>query len=202
VLEHARCDTLADSVAVVIALAVAIPEDEARQQDAVSFGVGAHLSALFGTLPKVAFGAGAAFAIEAPSLRFELRGTFHLPQSASFAGTTLGARFYAISAAARACWLSRLGALELGPCLGADLHYVSATGAGGDVSLSGHGISFGPALGAFGRVNLTKSFGIVLVADGAMLLSRQRFVFGDVDGALHRASLVAAQLLVAPEVHF
>jgi hypothetical protein len=118
-----------------------------------------------------------------------------------FAATSLGARFSAVSFAVRSCWVSRIGVFELGPCIGADVARVSATGFGGEVMLGGDAISWGPAFGAFGRVRFGKAFGIVVVTEGAIPIARRRFVFADV-GVLHRASLVAAQLLIAPEVQF
>jgi hypothetical protein len=203
VLENARCEVLADSVAVVIALAVTTPQDEPHNDEAArwSVAVSAHMSALFGALPKPALGVGGAIAFEAPSLRFELRSTYHLPQSTTFAASELGARFSAVSFAARACWLPSVGAFDFGPCIGADVQHVSATGFGGDVMLSGQANSWGPALGALGRIRLAKTFGILAVAEGIMPITRQRFVYRDV-GPLHRASVIAAQLLMAAEVHF
>jgi hypothetical protein len=203
VLEEANCEMLADSVAVVIALTVAMPEDRADNDNGSRLTVAgsAHASALFGSLPKPALGVGAGIAFELPALRFELRGAFHLPQSATFADTNLGARFSAFSVAARGCWLASFGALELGPCIGADIQRVRATGFGGDGQLPGQGFSWAPALAAFGRLRLAKSFGVVVAVEGAMPIARPRFVYADL-GPLHRASLVAAQLLIAPEVHF
>jgi hypothetical protein len=203
VLEQASCELLVDGVAVVIALAVAPARDVSRKNEtaAVSVAASAHASALIGTLPRPAFGVGAAVALETLSLRFELRGTYHVPQSATLTGTELGARWSAMSLGARGCWVPRLAAVELGPCIGADAHYVSATGSGGEVTLSGHGISWGLAAGAFGRVRLTKLLGIVLIAEAAVPIARLRFVFADA-GVLYRAAPVAAQLLIAVEVRF
>jgi hypothetical protein len=203
VLEHTRCELLADSVAVVIALAMTT-KDEARDDrgSPLTVAASAHASTLIGLLPKPTFGMGAALALEAPALRFELRGTFHMPQSTTFEGSTLGARFSAISFAARGCWVSIVGAFDLGPCLGIDVQIVSASGFGGEVRGSGRAISWGPALGMFGRLHFGKVFGVVVVAEAAIPLYRRRFVFEDVASVLHRASIIAAQLLVAPEVQF
>jgi len=206
VLEHARCDMLADSVAVVIALTVATPRDALGNAEVAHLRVAgeALVSTLFGTLPKPAFGIGAGLALELPSLRFELRGAFYLPQSATFAGMQLGATFNAVSFAARGCWLTSVGPFQLGPCVGIDVYHVRASGFGSEaevVTVSGRETSWAPALGAFGRLRLARAFGIVIVAEAAMPTSRHRFVFADV-GPLHRASLIAAQLLIAPEVQF
>jgi hypothetical protein len=201
VLEDARCDVLADSVAVVIALTVATPQDQLRPGEAARLrvAISAHVSVLFGTLPKPAVGLGGAIALEAPSLRFELRGAFQLPQT-TFADAELGAQFSAVSFAARVCWMSSIGAFELGPCIGADVQYVSASAFGGD-TLTGHATSWAPALGVFGRVRLAQAFGIVVVAEGAVPTSRRHFVFTDAP-PLHRASVVSGLLLIAPEVQF
>ncbi|HET8939969.1 MAG TPA: hypothetical protein VFN67_41295 [Polyangiales bacterium] len=205
VLEHARCDMLADSVAVVIALTVATPSDPQNDNSGRFHIAGdALLGTAFGTLPKPAFGIGAALALELSALRLELRGVFQLPQSDTFAGMQLGATFSAVSFAARVCWLTSIWALDLGPCIGVDVSRVRAIGFGGEdeiVTLSGRGTAWSPALGAFGRLRLATAFGIVIAAEVAMPTSRDRFVFADV-GTLHRASLIAAQLLIAPEVRF
>jgi hypothetical protein len=204
VLEHASCEMLADGVAVVIALAIAEPKDRARKSEASQLHVAAAavVSTLFGMLPKPALGVGGSLALEAAALRFELRGAFHLPQNATFPSTSLGARFSSIALAARGCWLSHVGAFQLGPCIGADVERVSAVGVGGDITLGSHQVSWGPAFGAFGRLGLAKTFGIVIVAEGAVPVSRLRFVYSDVGTPLHRTSLVVAQLLIAPEVQF
>jgi hypothetical protein len=206
VLEHARCDMLADSVAVVVALTVATPRDGLQTDDAARLRVAAAalVSTGFGTLPKPAFGIGAALALELPSLRFELRGAFQLPQSATFTNKQLGATFSALSFAARGCWRTRVSAFDLGPCIGVDVSHVRATGFGGEdeiMTRSSRATAWSPALGVFGRVRLAEAFGIVIVAEVAMPTSRDRFVFAEV-GTLHRASLISAQLLIAPEVQF
>jgi hypothetical protein len=200
VLEHTRCDLLADSVAVVIALAMTTNETRPEAGAQLSVMASAHVSTLIGTLPKPTLGVGGAIALEAPALRFELRGTFHVPQSTTFAGSTMGARFSAISVAARACWLPSMGVIELGPCVGVDVHHVSATGFGGEGVQSGRATSWGPALGAFGRLRFGRRFGLVVVAEAALPIYRRRFVFEDL--VLHRAAVVAAQFLIAPEVQF
>jgi hypothetical protein len=204
VLEHASCEMLADAVAVVIALAMAEPRRDPRQGEALELrlGAAAFVATSFGMLPKPALGFGAAAAVELHPVRLELRGAAYLPEVATFASSSLGGRFSSMTLAARACWLSRLGAFELGPCIGIDMQRVSAAGVGGDIMVGSQQTAWGPAFGAFGRVRLAKTFGVLIVADGAVPVTRLRFVYPDVGAPLHRTTLVVAQLLIAPEVQF
>src|SRR5882672_2474030 len=80
ILENSQCDTLADSVALVIALSVS--DSAGASQDVhpgpsprLALAVSAQGSGVFGALPHPALGVGGAIALEGlASLRFELRG--------------------------------------------------------------------------------------------------------------------------------
>jgi hypothetical protein len=202
-LENERCDILADSVALVIALS----SDSARKPERgepLAFAVSAHVSAISGPLKQLAFGFGGALAFEGfSSLRFELRGTHTLAQDTTYAGSSLGASFGLTTFAARGCRLWRFGMIELAPCIGADVHHVSAnaTGFGGAEERQGEATSWGPAAGLFSRLQLAKAFAIFIAAEGVVPLTKRSFVYADV-GVLYRASDITLQLLVAPEVRF
>jgi hypothetical protein len=206
-LENADCDLLAESVALVIALSATsadtpLPDLRSGPTARPIFGISAQASALFGPLPNPALGMGAGLSMDAkPSLRFELRGSYYLRQSATFDQSSLGARFQLVTFAARGCYAWRLRAFDLAPCIGAELYHVSAKGFGGEVSLSPAATWWGPALGLFGRWRLHEAFAIYVAADAVAPLTRRRFVFGDV-GELHHPAVVAVQLLLAPELRF
>jgi hypothetical protein len=206
-LENAECDLLAESVALVIALSATsadtpVPDRRSAPTARPSFGFSAQASALFGVLPNPALGLGAGLSMDtSPALRFELRGSYYAEQSATFDQSSLGGRFNLVTFAARGCYAWRLGAFDLAPCIGADLYHVTASGFGGEESLSPNATSWGPALGLFGRWRLHEAFAIYIAADAVVPLTRRRFVFADV-GELHRGTVVAAQLLLAPEMRF
>jgi hypothetical protein len=154
-------------------------------------------------LPLTAAGAGVALALEAfSSTRFEIHGAYYAPQSSAFAGTTLGARFKLYTVGARACRFWSFGLLQLGPCLGAELHYAAATAFGGiPPSKTGNVVWWGPALGLLSRLVINKSFAIYFAIEAVAPLSRPHFSFSDA-GELHRVAAVAPQVLLAPEVRF
>ncbi|HKU38611.1 MAG TPA: hypothetical protein VJR89_10705 [Polyangiales bacterium] len=213
-LEDSRCEVLAESVALVIALSASRSTVEHgelapdAQDSGLTIALSPLVSASAGPLPKVALGAGLTFALEGlASLRLELGATYHAKQSSTFDGSALddgitaGGRFDLLRFGARVCRLWALGATELGPCLGAQLHRIAGKGFGGMRSSPGHSLAWGPALGAFGRLRLWPHFALSLALDAALPLSRQRFVFSDA-GLLHRPSALWFQLSVGPEVLF
>jgi len=203
-LEDPHCDGLLDKVALLIALSMP------GQQDAVRTPRGAGLAVplsvqgrlAVGALPLSAAGVGAAIAIETfSSTRFEVHGAYFAPQSVAFADATLGARFELLTLGARACRLWRIGRLQLGPCLGAEVHYATAKAFGGMPSLAGKAQWWGPAFGVFSRLTVLEPFALYLAAEVVVPLSRPYFRFSDV-GDLHRVSPLALHVVVAPEVRF
>jgi hypothetical protein len=208
-LENTRCEILTDSVALVIALSAAPSPglksdgETAQGGEDLALAVSAHGTAVSGPLPRVAVGVGGALAVEALSaLRFELSGTYYGGQSKAFDQTTLGGNFNLLRFGARGCRIWSFGAFAFGPCLGAEIYYLTASGFGGVAKHDGEAIVWGPALGVFGRLRLLTAFAIYLAADGVAPVSRRVFVFSDVVGPLHRTSAVAFQLFIAPEVRF
>jgi hypothetical protein len=205
-LENAHCDVLMDSVALLIALSIPSPEGAASRPIAKSVRPALLISVqgrlLRGALPLTAAGAGAAVALESfSSVRLEVSGAYYLSQSKSFADGMLGARFQSFAVGARACRLWRIDVLEMGPCLGAELHHVRATAFGGMPSLGGSVLWWGPALGLLLRVRVIELLAVQVGLEAVVPLSRPEFSFSDV-GRLHRVSALALQLVLAPEVRF
>lgn len=201
-LENPRCEVLVEGVALLLALSLsnrAAPPPERSP----SLGAGLDGRFLLGPLPLPAAGVGGAISVDdLLSLHVELHGALFAPQSTTFDRMgTLGADFRLLSFGACVCHLWRLPGLSLGPCLGAEIHYVTASGVGGMPSLSGSTTWWAPSLRLLGRARIVKALGIRLVVEGALPMSRPRFVFPDV-GELHRVSRVALQVLLGPEVRF
>jgi hypothetical protein len=200
-LEDATCEQLFDSVAVLIALSVP-SQSSVRQPPSLVMRASLEGRLLLGALPLPAAGAGGALALEvASSMRFELHGAYHVPQSSVLAGTALGARFELVTFGARACRVSRVGMLQLGPCLGAEFYYAAATAFGGKPSRSGSAIWWGPALALLSRLRISERVAVYIALEAVAPFARPRFNFSDA-GDLHRVAAVAAQVVLAPEVHF
>jgi hypothetical protein len=207
ILENRQCDTLADSVALVIALSATGAADGPQNtrtalNERLALAISAEGSTLFGALSRPAVGIGGAIAVEGlVSLRFDLHGAYYARQSTTFDQSTLGGRFGLVTLGARACRLWFVGPVDVAPCVGAEGYLVTATGFGGTVSRHQQAGWWGPAVGLFGRWHTSKSFAVYMVADGVAPLARRRFVFSDV-GELYRPSAIALGLLAAAEVRF
>jgi hypothetical protein len=201
-LEEARCDVLAESVAVLIALSVPSPPTPDTSRD-VSLGLWPQARLSSGLLPRMAAGGAVAIAIEAlDSVRLELSGAYFSPQSTTFEQTTLGGHFELFTVSASICRLWRFSAVQCGPCVGAEVHHVSAAGFGGATRRPGSTTWWGPSLRLFGRVQLLPVLGINIAVEGTVPVFRPQFVFSDVVGELHRVGALALQLSIGPEVRF
>jgi hypothetical protein len=207
VLENTRCEILADSVALVIALAAnasSSPRQRADDEQAheLALALSAHGTVVTGPLPQVAFGGGVALALEGiAALRLELSGSYYAPQSITFDQTNVGASFRLLRFGARGCGVWVIGAFDIAPCLGAQLFRIEGTGFGGQAYRSGATFMWGPALGVFSRLRLLPRFALYVAADGFVPVARQRFVYSDA-GKLHRPAALGFQLFVGPEVRF
>jgi hypothetical protein len=208
ILENPRCELLAESVALVIALSTpqyAAPRRKPaheRSDGGLAAALSAHAAAVVGPLPRLAIGAGGTLAVEGfAALRLELSGTYYAHQTSRFDEMNIGARFRLIGFGARGCRLWTLGPFELAPCLGAQFYAITGKGFGGMVSHDGGSLLWGPTLGVLGRLRLLPQLAFILAADGVVPVSRRRFVFSDV-GRLHRPSAFAFQLFAGPEVRF
>jgi hypothetical protein len=198
---------LADSVALVISLSAS--EESANIEPAADasrarpvIALAAQSTALLGSLPRAGLGFGGALAAEQmASLRFELRGSYYIPQSTTFEPGEPGAHFRLFVFGVRGCRTWRLGDIDLAPCVGADVQRLSASGFGGSVRQQGGATSWGPAFGGLGRMRLSNLFGIYVAVEAVVPIVRRRFIYADV-GELHRAAPIALQLMLAPEVRF
>jgi hypothetical protein len=201
VLEDARCDVLVDSVAVLIALSIpSSASADAGQAPSLVLWPEARVSS--GPLPLAALGVGGAIAVEGlDSFRLEVNGAYYVPQSTTFEQTTLGGHLQLFTVGACVCRLWSFESVHWGPCVGAEVYHVSASGFGGASQLSGSTTWWGPSLRLLARAELLPVFGISVAVEGAVPISRPRFVFSDV-GVLHRVGLVELQVSVGPEVRF
>ncbi|MET0389039.1 MAG: hypothetical protein ABW321_23900 [Polyangiales bacterium] len=199
-IEDARCDVLAESVAVLIALSVPTP---VSRDGGLALAIRPEVTLVWGSLPLVAAGLGAAVAIEGvASLRLELRGAYHASQSTTLPGTPLGAEFQLFTFGASLCRPWRFGHVQGGPCVGAEAHRVNARGFGGVVQLPGNTSWWGPSLRLFARVHIFRWLDIGVAVEVMVPVSRPQFVFEDVARQLHRVSVIALKASLGPEVRF
>jgi hypothetical protein len=155
-----------------------------------------------GTLPLTAAGAGVAVAAEGlGSFRFELHGAYYVPQSTTFEQMTLGGEFQLYTIGACICRLWSFGKLQLGPCLGAEVQHVNASGFGGAIQKPGSTSWWGPSFRLFARAQLWPVFGINIAVEGVVPMMRPQFTYSDFE-VLHRVGAVALQVSVGPEVRF
>lgn len=196
VVENTSCEILADSVALVIALSAASPQNRG-----LGIGVSVHGTMLSGPLPSLAWGVGGGVALEGFwALRLELSGSYYAEQSFTYLDTNIGARFELLRFGARGCRLWSFGVFDLAPCVGAQVYRIAAEGFGGMKYYAGTSYLWGPAFGLFSRLRWS-FFAVALAADLTIPVSRQRFVYTDLP-PLHRPAALAFQLFLAPEVQF
>jgi hypothetical protein len=199
-LKDAQCDVLVDQVAVLIALS--IPTRVSPSSDPLSLALGLEGRLSSGSVPLLAAGLGGGIAVEGlASFRLELHGAYYHRQSTTFDQSSLGGDFQLFTLGASICRLWSFALLQWGPCVGAEVHHIGATGFGGVTRLPGSTTWWGPSLRLLGRVNLSPAFGIHIAFEGMAPVSRPQFVFSDV-GELHRVSAVALQVSGGPEVRF
>ena len=200
-LEAARCNVLVDSLVVLIVLSIPTRVPPATKP-ALALSLWPEARVLSGSLPSLAAGVGGTIAFEAVSaFRLELHGAYYFPQSTTFEQSMLGANFHLLTFGACICRLWSIARVQWGPCVGAQVHRVSAHGFGGTTQLPGSTSWWGPSLRMLGRAQLLPALGINVAVEAMLPVSRPQFVFSDV-GPLHRVSAVALQLSVGPEVKF
>jgi hypothetical protein len=201
-LEHPQCDVLADSVAVLIALSSPTQPSSARERG-LALTLSPEGRVLAGSLPALAVGVGATIALEGLSaLRLELQAGYYLPQSTSFEQSAIGGNFQLLTLGLCIGRLWSIGRVHWGPCLGVQVHHVSARGVGGMTQWAGSTSWWGPALRLLGRVQLWPVLSINVAVEGMLPVFRPEFVFVNVGEELHRVDVLALQVSVGPEVRF
>jgi hypothetical protein len=203
-LDNSRCDILADSVALVIALSanrsLGSASDASKKE--LVLAISAHASLVGGPLPRPAVGAGVGFALEGwKRLRWEINGSYYAEQTTTYTGLSIGADFRLLRVAARGCMVWSLGQLDVAPCLGAELYRIDGAGFGGMVERNGGSFVWGPELSTLVRLRVWRRLAVQLSAGATFAASRQRFTYGDL-GLLHQPDALAYQLSLAPEVLF
>ncbi len=190
------------------------PPDDSRPSDAKraarspsrsrarAFAFGASLAADSSALPRFAVGGSLTAAWTPGRARLELDGRVWSSQSASMATSSTGARFSMRTLGGRACWSAvRSGALEVSPCAGADVNFVTGAGYGTTRDVEGDAAWTVIAAGGLVRLRLTPWLALRSRIEAAVPVTRPTFVVENV-GDLHQPSAWTGLVSVGLEVNF
>jgi hypothetical protein len=225
-IEAATCDGLAEATAVVLALALvasdverieaaepaaAAPPPAPREPDvrpridaspSHTFALGASVAGDAATLPSPAVGGSLTLAWTPGRFRLEVDGRRWGSQSGSIQMFGSGARFTMTSVGARGCWAAlNGGTLELSPCGGLDLSFVSASGFGADTNYTPDGTWTTIAGGGLARLRLTSWLAVRTKVDAFLPMSRPTFVVEN-QGSVHRPSPIGVSASFGLEALF
>ncbi len=220
------CEALADATAVILALSLVPPTDapfaepKARakpfspadvpaDKTDVAQDAYAHLLAvnasLIGdalTLPSPALGGRVGVAWTPNRARIELAGSYFAGQSKTTETTAAGADLTLLTVGARGCWAFLRSAIELSPCIGADLQRIQARGYGALTSNYDTDVAwFSAAAGALARVPVTRWLALRADADLVVPLSSLQFVV-EADGVVHDPTSIGIRGGIGAEVFF
>lgn len=216
-LVAARCETLADIVALKVALAAdpvatlesteAEPNEPKRLRkpapEPTRYGVRAAGGLGFGPLPGVAASAGIAASIIWASARLELGAGYWFPKSAHFVEMPdTGADFSLAVATLRTCATPRLGSAELPACAGLEIGDLRGTGFGVDTVKTADRAWIAVVLGPALAVPLSEQLFFWLEADAVLAVSRPGGYGIRNLGTLYAPEIGAARAWAGFEVRF
>lgn len=153
------------------------------------------------TLPGVALGGGGALAWTPGSLRIEASASAFAGPSRTVDQSTAGARFSMSSVALGACYTVLQSALELAPCGGGSVHWVSAEGFGATANYDASARWFAVDAGLLARAPLTSWLALRARADGLVPLGRPSFEVEN-EGVVHKPSPLGVRAALGVELNF
>jgi hypothetical protein len=187
--------------------------DEKEEADGPRLAVGAAAAGDVGTLPSPAIGGWVAVAGLYRRARLEVRGRAYASQrAADLARPTQGVDLGYLGLDARACLAvlateraAREG-FAVGPCIGADLSRISASGFGGSKTFSGDGSWSALEAGVLGTWALASVVALRVGVDLLVPTSRPGFVVLAPDGStaesLHRPAAIGGRFDLGAELRF
>ena len=216
-LVAARCQTLADVVALKVALAAdpvatlesaeAQPEEgtgrRRRARVPIRYGVRLAGGVGFGPLPGAGPAAALLGSIIWQSARLELGAGYWFPKTAHFIEIpTIGADLSLAAAMLRACATPRLGSVELPACAGLEIGDMRGTGFGVDTVRTADRVWIAVVLGPAAAIPLTNQVFLWLEADAVLALMRPDGYGIRNLGTLYRPEIGAARVWAGLEVRF
>lgn len=248
VLEAASCTALADATAVILALALVPPGEEAvvpattttaaadatpapapaanvnagpqappqvsqdrprsspvrslsKSSGPPALAIGGFFATDATTLPGVAIGGGGLLAWTPGALRIEAHGSAFAGQSRTVDQSTAGARFTMTSLGAGACYRVLDGAIELSPCAGGSMHWVSAEGFGATANYDASARWAAIDGGLLARAPLTSWLALRGRVDGLVPLGRPSFEVEN-EGVVHKPPPFGIRAALGVELNF
>ncbi len=228
-VEDSSCNALADAVALIVALTVnpeaaippKLPETKPVEQkktppppppkkiEPASSQVEPRRPIYFGadflldvaTMKSLGAGAEVALGFNPHHAAFELSGVWLSTQDAHYpADPTQGASEYSLGAGARACWEIFDTSIDVGPCGGAELTGIFASGFGATQKTDTSVALFRALLGARAKWRFSR-FALHLAAEAAIPFTRPSFVI-DNAGNVHDVAALTLRTTFGAEIHF
>jgi hypothetical protein len=153
------------------------------------------------TLPGAALGGGGSLAWTPGSLRIEASASRFAGQAQTLDASTAGARFSMTSVGAGACYTVLRGALELAPCGGGSMHWVSAEGFGATANYDASARWAAVDAGLLARAPLTSWLALRARADGLVPLGRPSFEVEN-EGVVHKPPPLGIRAALGVELNF
>jgi hypothetical protein len=212
-----RCETLADIVALKVALAadpVATLESTASEPsepkrlrkpapEPTRYGIRLTGGAGFGPLPGVGASAGMAASVIWSSARLELGAGYWFPKSAHFVEMPdIGADFSLAAANVRACATPRLGSVELPTCAGLEVGDLRGSGFGVDTVETADRLWIAVVLGPAIAVPLSDQLFFWLEGDALLAITRPAGYAIRNLGTLYGPEMGGARVWAGLEVRF
>jgi hypothetical protein len=179
--------------------AAAPPKSKTDSKPAIALGAFAATDAT--TLPGVALGGGGSLAWTPSALRIEVTANLFAGQSQAIDASTAGARFSMTSLGAGACYTLLHGALELAPCGGGSMHWVSAEGFGATANYDASARWAALDAGLLARAPLTSWLALRARADGLVPLGRPSFEVEN-EGVVHKPPPLGIRAALGVELNF
>jgi len=175
------------------------PDSKLEPRRPVYFGAAVLLDTA--TLASLAAGAEVVAGYNPRHAAFELSGTWLSTQDARLApGSPKGASEHAFGVGARGCWEIFGSALDVGPCGGAELDGIFASGFGATTSTDAAVALFRALIGARAKLQFSR-FVLRLGAEAAVPFTRPSFVI-DNAGTIQHISPATLRATFGAEVHF
>jgi hypothetical protein len=153
------------------------------------------------TLPSPAIGGGASLAWTPSALRIEATASAWSGQSQTIDQSTAGARFTMTSLGAGACYALLRGSFEIGPCAGASVYFVTATGFGATANYDASARWAAIDGGLLARVPVTSWLALRARADGLAPFGRPSFEVEN-EGVVHKPPPIGIRAALGAELNF
>jgi hypothetical protein len=153
------------------------------------------------TLPGVGLGGGGLVAWTPGALRIEALVSTFAGQSQTVDQSTAGARFSMTSLAAGACYTVLKSVIELAPCGGGSMHWVTAEGFGATANYDASARWAAIDAGLLARAPLTSWLALRARADGLVPLGRPSFEVEN-EGVVHKPPPFGIRAALGVELNF